>query len=436
MFRFTHRAARLTLALALVALAACTDEPFPTESAAPPAVGPQLDAGDVLMVTSTNDNGIGSLRWALGYVTGGEIIRFDPALAGQTITVDSTIYTYKPYTIEGPAGEGITLSGGGSVRVLQAQHTGIVTIRNVTIRDGHAANGDGAAIKSLGGLVLENVSLIGNVAQFRSALQAYDATIINTTISGNTSINGYEATYLINTTLVNSTIANNAGGAIAGSAGLTLRNSIIAGNGVDANCDLRFFTVTYEGTNLSDDSSCGGPLEMLIGPTGLDTLADNGGPGPTHALLAGSPAIDAGTDCSVATDARHFPRDGHCDIGAFEFADFTTIAVTVDASAGVDRKTGWAVITGSVQCSRTEQFDLAVTVAQQQKIGKLNVDVSAAVSTPVACDASPRPWSVALAPAEGFRTGDAAVTAQTTNVPAWATPATASATVKLLPGRP
>ena len=56
---------------------------------------------------------------------------------------------------------------------------------------------------------------------------------------------------------------------------------------------------------------------------------DNGGPTQTHALLAGSPAIDAGDNVSVpATDQRGlgFPRkkDGNfngvavADIGAFE----------------------------------------------------------------------------------------------------------------------
>ena len=55
----------------------------------------------------------------------------------------------------------------------------------------------------------------------------------------------------------------------------------------------------------------------------LDMLADNGGPTQTHALLAGSPAIGAGTCTLIAggaldVDQRGEARVPPCDIGAFE----------------------------------------------------------------------------------------------------------------------
>jgi hypothetical protein len=76
--------------------------------------------------------------------------------------------------------------------------------------------------------------------------------------------------------------------------------------------------------------STGVQLADILTPT----LANNGGPTQTHALVPGSPAIDAGgSDCTdaagevLATDQRGRPRvvDGTndgipaCDIGAFEF---------------------------------------------------------------------------------------------------------------------
>ncbi len=65
-------------------------------------------------------------------------------------------------------------------------------------------------------------------------------------------------------------------------------------------------------------------MNPLLGP-----LANNGGPTQTHALLAGSPAIDAGNPATPgsggnaceATDQRGYARPAGlaCDIGAYEF---------------------------------------------------------------------------------------------------------------------
>ncbi len=61
------------------------------------------------------------------------------------------------------------------------------------------------------------------------------------------------------------------------------------------------------------------PLEPWLGP-----LMDNGGPTPTCALRAGSPAIDGGDGADAgSTDQRGYPRlsGAAMDIGAVEFAD-------------------------------------------------------------------------------------------------------------------
>jgi hypothetical protein len=50
----------------------------------------------------------------------------------------------------------------------------------------------------------------------------------------------------------------------------------------------------------------------------LQPLADNGGPTPTMALGAGSPAIDVSDSCPE-TDQRGMPRSGRCDAGAYEY---------------------------------------------------------------------------------------------------------------------
>ena len=91
MFFFNSRVSRVTLALTLVAaLVACVDETTPTDPIR--QTQPQFGFGDVITVTNTSGGtSIGSLRWAMSQVTAGEVIHFDPSLAGQTIVLDTTL---------------------------------------------------------------------------------------------------------------------------------------------------------------------------------------------------------------------------------------------------------------------------------------------------------------------------------------------------------
>ena len=125
-------------------------------------------------------------------------------------------------------------------------------------------------------------------------------------------------------------------------AGFTLRNTLIADNvifnphvgeyGEDCygiidsegyNLFGTFFHCGYahaSGTEIVNPAPLLGPLQL------------NGGATPTHALLPGSPAIDAGdpggcVDAAlqpVTRDQRGFmrPIGVHCDIGAFEYSPF------------------------------------------------------------------------------------------------------------------
>ena len=95
----------------------------------------------------------------------------------------------------------------------------------------------------------------------------------------------------------------------------SVRNSLIGSN---AGTPLQATTpgaANSAGNQIGTDAT---PIDPLLG-----ALADNGGPTLTHALLAGSPAINAGGSVSVDignTDQRGEARisDGQIDIGAFE----------------------------------------------------------------------------------------------------------------------
>jgi hypothetical protein len=239
-------------------------------------------------------------------------------------------------------------------------------------------------------------------------------------------------------TVVNSTIANNGdAGVVTASGRITLRNSIITNHPRD-NCHHYNSTASLvrEGTNISDDDKCGGPSEIVIADPMLAPLADNGGPTKTHGLLAGSPAINAGTSCSVAVDQRYMARDTKCDVGAFEFASFTDVTITIDGSSAVNQSNGWATLTGTVTCSRSETFSLQLGLEQEQRAGKASTQAHAHATEPVACGTTPRPWSASMVLDAGtFENGAATATAYTIGAQPWVATGWVTAPVKLYRAR-
>jgi hypothetical protein len=105
----------------------------------------------------------------------------------------------------------------------------------------------------------------------------------------------------------------------------TITNSVLQGEGGAFACAVEggaAATLTSGGSNVISDGSCNpiasdqSATDALLGP-----LADNGGPTLTHALLVGSPAIEAADDGGCpATDQRGVtrPQGTSCDVGAFE----------------------------------------------------------------------------------------------------------------------
>jgi hypothetical protein len=134
--------------------------------------------------------------------------------------------------------------------------------------------------------------------------------------------------------LINSTITGNSadidGGGIAITDGMFTRefpmsilNSIVSGN---AGHDCYGFPLVPDGAvNLSGDGTCQG-FSIPFGNAGLQPLADNGGPTPTHALERTSDAVNAGDNSVCASAAvggvdqrgTARPQGRSCDLGAFE----------------------------------------------------------------------------------------------------------------------
>ncbi|HEX5490821.1 MAG TPA: choice-of-anchor Q domain-containing protein [Candidatus Udaeobacter sp.] len=165
---------------------------------------------------------------------------------------------------------------------------------------------------------------------------------MNTTISGNSAGTSGGGIYKIGGSnhvslrVTNSTITGNSapsGGGIyntvfAVGSVVEISNTILNAGASGENIFNDGGTITSLGYNLSSDDGGGyltGPGDQINTDPLLGPLQDNGGPTLTHALLPGSPAIDAGDPNFTpppSTDQRgcSFDRvfNGRIDIGSFE----------------------------------------------------------------------------------------------------------------------
>jgi hypothetical protein len=348
-------------------------------------------SASALEVTNTNDSGSGSLRAA---VAAGGGVTFAAELNGQTISlVSGPITIPSGTTIAGPGANLLGVSANTFSRIFEVGAGSSVSIAGLRLSSGQAgAGGQGGAIRNLGTLVIDGLTVSGNSAG-DSGGGIYNAGTLDvraSTFSGNS--------------VTDTTCAG--GGAIRSEGpGSVLRvaNSMISGNfarscsggGVsfnDGSADIRASTIAgntagssggnlYKGsaaaslqlaaTAVSDGSAGGGtPVNSdlhgalagglvsggynLVRARGdaagftatdfangtnpqLAALGNNGGPTATHALAVTSPLLDGGTaTCAQATDQRGFvrPQGDACDVGAFEFRQ-NRLSVTATGGGSV-----------------------------------------------------------------------------------------------------
>jgi hypothetical protein len=212
--------------------------------------------------------------------------------------------------------------GGGGIQNWGAD----TTMLNCTVNGNSSYKFGGGGINNLATLRMTNCTVSGNVT-----LGTYSALggagILNSTVDLEYIQGTNPMLYLTDCTVVSNNMTNGTGGGIYNDTNATtvyIQNSIIANNSLgDA-----VGTYISQGNNLiSNTASC-----TLTGNTfgniyGVDPLLGplqyNGGVTFTHALLPGSPAIDAGpVNSAPFTDQRGLarPQGPGDDIGAFEYS--------------------------------------------------------------------------------------------------------------------
>ena len=368
-----------------------------------------LSAGasaDTFSVSTLADSGKGSLRAAVEDANdqvGSDRILFKAELGG-TIVLASEIDVSDETHFEGRGAEQLAISGGGAVRALDLDVTTPgqpVTIFGLTLRDGSAGAGDGGAIRNADArLTIEESALTGNRASAGDggavAQQALAPLLVirRSTLSGNTSgaDGGAIAAQQTRVSVETSTISGNAAGgdgggvswqgaapdslsldaatvagnsaggqgggvSAAGAGKRSLESAIVALNTAPAAADI--FSPALDPAFAAGFSLIADPAGFPLAATApnvlgqapkLAPLGDYGGPTETRALLAGSPALDAGRSGGPDQRGAGRPFDlssvplasggNDADIGAYERALCGKAVINVIGTEDKDRLSG------------------------------------------------------------------------------------------------
>lgn len=253
-----------------------------------------------------------------------------PAPGGDTIQLAPGTYLLgpgnplpcirQPVTLLGDPSAPTVIDGGGALQtgsIICLRHRAgqRVWIQFLTLQNAYTAVEGGS-----GDLHLEESALIDNagfgVVDADSGGIVHE--LVNVTISGHPA--GSPGSRSVGVLMMSATakmnhvtITGNDVGFWQDGGVVNVSDSIIYGNVADC-WWIRFKLSDVSMTStLTGTGACASSLDPLLGP-----LAYNGGPTRTHAIGAGSPAIDQGLTC-LPTDQRGYPVVGRCDLGAFEY---------------------------------------------------------------------------------------------------------------------
>lgn len=346
-----------------------------------------------ITVTNTNDSGAGSLRQAIVDAAPGDMIDF--SVAGTITLTTGGLTIGKNLSITGPGAAQLTVDGNNVSRIFYVNSSGVtVNISDITIDNGNSANWGGGieneGTLNLTGCIIADCSANGSGNGYGGGVDNYNGTVTITHchISGNSATNrgGGVCSYGGTINIIESTITGNTsdyggGGIDLENTTASIKNSILALNtGGGAN---NFFNsgggaLSSGGYNLSNDAVAAfiATGDQQNATANLAALTDNGGPTQTHALLAGSNAIDHipeggnGYNGAPATDQRGYARSGaNRDVGAFEFGGVPPIPDLIVSD-----------ITSTINCSNdnvsSTDFDVTVTNQGGGDAGTFTVRIS------------------------------------------------------------
>ncbi|QGQ28433.1 hypothetical protein F1729_07100 [Gimesia maris] len=342
--------------------------------------------------------------------TGGDVI-IDPFFESPNLDILATLYDSTGTQIQtsNPLGAldasfiglaagtyYVSIEGTGEGDVLGTGYSDYGSLGQYTI----SVSGMPPTVDVIGNVTISNSTISNNFAGTRGGglLNEDTVDISNVTFSGNEA--GKEGGAIHNTgdmTINNTTIYDNitegTGGGIysvADTASMSVKNTIVAGNealvsgfdlaGVFSSLGYNLIGSSGTATGFIDgfNGDIVGTDSQRIDPA-LSVLQDNGGPTLTHALLAGSRAIDAGDNTDgVSIDQRGAtrPTDTTSDIGAFEIV---TPTINISDVSQVETNSGTTVFEIVVSLSNANVDE--VTVDYETSNGTATAGVDYAFTT-------------------------------------------------------
>jgi len=288
----THRSLRLgaarrntltaCLAVALTAGGAVAGSGSRATDARTPSA-PMHPAGNIIPVTSCDDDAPGGLREAFAIAQDGNEINLSGATSCSNISLDSgaIVVTVPNLSVVGPGQDLLTINGNDADRVFFSQHG--LTITDLTIANGRAANGLGGCIALFAGdLTLTRSTVTGCSVGDSSNLESLGGGV---SVPGNLMM---QSSTISNSSVAASGRAYGGGAYVSGTA--TLFDSMIEGNSATSALDnarggglfaqgdviLSRTRVLDNAVTSTDDAALGGGLFTLADvQVGVSTISGN-----------------------------------------------------------------------------------------------------------------------------------------------------------------
>jgi predicted outer membrane repeat protein len=207
-----------------------------------------LDAWDPgNIVTTSADNGPGSLRSALLGATDGDVITFDPSLNGDTIQLVSQLIICSDVTIEGPGASLLAISGSDVTRILSIPAGANVQLKDLAFIEGNCSEGeDGGAMFIAGSAQIYDCIIHDNFADDDGGAIALSGLGAFVEIQGceiydnscgddGGAIRCWEGVLDIRETSIHNNVSPSFGGAISSNGTVTIEQSTFSNNVANGN---------------------------------------------------------------------------------------------------------------------------------------------------------------------------------------------------------